>query len=126
MDYNYSLDVFYSDEDEQYVAVSPEFGNQMAGTGDTRAEAVSEAEKALELLVEDYREEGDELPQPRKAHEYSGNYSLRMPKSLHAQIAKMAEHEGVSINQYIISKLSYEIGLVHGNIEKSQEMEEVK
>ena len=126
MDYNYSIEVLYSEIDEQYVAISPEFSNQMAGTGDTRSKAVAEAETALELLIEDYQEEGDELPHPRKAQKFSGNYSLRMPKSLHAQLSIMAEYEGVSINQYIISKLSYEIGLAHAGRWKEQEKSDWK
>ncbi len=73
MKYKYSLDVFYNEEDEKFVAISPEFGNQMAGLGDTRREAIAEAEKALELLIEDCEEEGDSLPTPRKARKYSGN-----------------------------------------------------
>jgi len=122
----YSYDVFYSDEDEKYIAVSPEFGNQMAGVGDTAEEALKEAESALRLLIEDYQAEGDPLPSPRKAQEYSGKLSLRIPKSLHKQISRFAEEEGVSINQYIVSKLSYDTGLVYQHKKHMEELGKLK
>lgn len=38
--------------------------------------------------------------------EYSGKISLRLPKSLHRELAEQAKREGVSLNQYALYKLS--------------------
>lgn len=38
--------------------------------------------------------------------EYSGNISLRLPKSLHKDLVCHAKQEGVSLNQYLLYKLS--------------------
>lgn len=36
---------------------------------------------------------------------FSGQLRLRMPKSLHAELTRAAENEGVSLNTYLISLL---------------------
>ena len=38
---------------------------------------------------------------------YSGKMLVRMPKSLHRRLSEEARVEGVSINQYILYKLSH-------------------
>jgi len=38
---------------------------------------------------------------------FSGKLLIRIPKSLHQMIAESAQMEGVSINQYILYKLSH-------------------
>jgi predicted HicB family RNase H-like nuclease len=39
--------------------------------------------------------------------EYSGKISLRLPKTLHKDLINNAKSEGVSLNQYILYKLSH-------------------
>ncbi len=41
----------------------------------------------------------------------SGRLLLRMPKTLHAELTRAAEREGVSLNQFITSALSSIVGL---------------
>ena len=56
----------------------------------------------------------DEIAQERPGtkHEaaHSGRLLLRMPQSLHAALARAADSEGVSLNQFINSALSSSIG----------------
>lgn len=40
----------------------------------------------------------------------SGRLLLRMPRTLHAELARAAEREGVSLNQFITSALSSTVG----------------
>ncbi len=42
----------------------------------------------------------------RDLQEYSGKLVLRIPKSLHKHLKQEAEIEGVSLNQYMLYKLS--------------------
>lgn len=42
--------------------------------------------------------------------EYSGKFLVRLPKSLHRQLAEEAEREGVSLNQWITAILSRAVG----------------
>ena len=42
----------------------------------------------------------------RTLEEYSGKVNLRIPRSLHKELAEHARQEGVSLNQYMVYKLS--------------------
>jgi antitoxin HicB len=50
--------------------------------------------------------EGREVPEPRSARSYSGRLLLRMPLSLHAELAQAAERDQVSLNAYITAQLA--------------------
>lgn len=45
-----------------------------------------------------------------EGREYSGKVNLRMPKSLHRDLARRAEREGVSLNQVIVTSLARSVG----------------
>ena len=46
------------------------------------------------------------IPKSIDERQYSGRISLRVPKTLHAILAMEAEKEGVSLNQYVLYRLS--------------------
>ncbi len=66
----YSFNVFWSDEDESYIALSPEFP-RLSAFGDTPEQALVEIKAVVELAIETYNEEGWPLPQPRTKEEYA-------------------------------------------------------
>lgn len=105
----YSFRVVWSDEDDAYVAVCPEFEG-VSGLGETAADALSEAQTALELMIETYQQERWPLPSPTNLHEYSGQFRLRVPRTLHARLAEAAADEGVSLNTYAVGLLSGGVG----------------
>jgi antitoxin HicB len=41
---------------------------------------------------------------------YSGKVNLRMPRSLHRDLARRAEDEGVSLNQFMVVALARAVG----------------
>jgi predicted RNase H-like HicB family nuclease len=101
----YSFNLAWSDEDEGFIATCPEFPG-LTAFGETAEEALSEASVALSLFIETYKEDGISLPEPKTLHNYSGQFRLRLPKSLHGSLATRAESEGVSLNSLILSYLS--------------------
>ena len=101
----YSFRVFWSEEDDAFVASCPEFPG-VSGIGESAEEAVAEAKQALELAIETHREEGWPLPNPTVLESHSGQFRVRVPRTLHAMLAEGAEVEGVSLNSYVISLLS--------------------
>ena len=107
--HNYSYSVVWSDEDNCYIATSPEFP-RLSAFGETDGEALGELAIVLKAAIETYKEEGWELPQPQKVQEYSGQFRVRVPKKLHGQLAQQAESEGVSLNTLIVSYLSAGLG----------------
>jgi hypothetical protein len=54
---------------------------------------------------------GDAVPKPRqRAASYSGRLLLRMPAGLHGELARAADREGVSLNQFISNALAGAVG----------------
>ena len=45
--------------------------------------------------------------EPRK--EYSGKFNVRLPSTLHANIASVATAEGKSLNQWVVDALDYAV-----------------
>ena len=79
-------------------------------TGATPAEALEELESVKKEWIEEYLKLGNKMPVPLKHRKYSGKIILRMPPSLHENLVKIAELEGVSFNQYMVSALSKSAG----------------
>jgi predicted RNase H-like HicB family nuclease len=105
----YGFKVFWSDEDQAYIATCPDFPG-VSAFGNTTEQALAEAEVALRLAVETYQEEGWPLPEPQLQPPYSGQFRVRLPKSLHAQLAEQANVEGVSLNTVVVTYLSEAVG----------------
>jgi predicted RNase H-like HicB family nuclease len=101
----YGFEIFWSDEDEGYIATCPDFPG-LSAFGETQEEAAREANVALGLFIQSYEEDGESLPCPTKIPEYSGQIRLRMPKDLHGRVAKAASKEGVSLNTYLVALIS--------------------
>lgn len=59
-----------------------------------------------EVELDTMDQEDKELFSTMEAFEKSGNISLRIPKSLHHELAEAAKAEGVSLNQYCLYKLA--------------------
>ena len=60
----------------------------------------------MEGWIETKLENGFSIPEPIDDEKYSGKFVLRLPKSLHKNLAIEAEKEGVSLNQYALYKLA--------------------
>lgn len=52
---------------------------------------------------------GKVVPQPKQ--HYSGQFRLRLPKSLHRQLAVTAEQEGVSLNSLVSALIAQGLGV---------------
>jgi predicted RNase H-like HicB family nuclease len=106
---NYSYRVFWSDQDTAYVAVCPEFP-RLSGIGKTAESALTELRDVLQEALEVYREEGWPLPALAKDAGYSGQFRVRVPRSLHAALAARADVEGVSMNLLVTQYLAHGLG----------------
>lgn len=61
MSNKYTLQIFWSEEDEAFVAFCNEFPG-LSAFGETREEVLSEARIALDLMIEIYRAKDIPLP----------------------------------------------------------------
>ena len=82
----------------------PRLGRYSAvGDGETGKAAYADLRAALPSSISDWLTQGVPIPEPEpspkaRVSSYSGKLALRVPKSLHAQVAARARREGVSIN----------------------------
>ena len=61
----YAIEIFYSEEDEGFIAVVPELPGCSA-FGDTEERALKEVKIAMQLWLETAKEIGREIPAPQK------------------------------------------------------------
>lgn len=101
----YTSVVRWSEEDACYIATSPEF-EHLSAFGDTQEEAIAELAVARELVIRVMEEDGQPIPEPQQVEDCSGQFRLRLPKSLHRRLAETARHEGVSLNTFVLSLLT--------------------
>lgn len=108
---NYGFHIFWSEEDEGYIATSPDFPG-LSAFGENPEEALSEARIALELFVETYKAEKIPLPEPKDIKQYSGQFRLRISKDLHCKAAQAAARENVSLNQFVSNAIAIKLGMI--------------
>lgn len=99
----YATEIFWSDEDEGYIAIAPDLPGCSA-FGETMAEAATEIEDAVSAWIEAAQAAGNPVPHPIERNplqEASGKTLLRMPKELHRDLQRKAQRDGISLNSYI-------------------------
>ena len=79
--------------------------------GETIEAAITNAEDAKRTWLEAAIEDGLYIQEPNKigeipTEEYSGQFKLRIPRSLHRLLSEHAKREGISMNQYCVYLLS--------------------
>ena len=76
------------------------------GDGETRADALKDALDAIEEWKDAARALGRDVPGPAAL----GQWRQRVPRSLHDKVKRLAEAEGVSLNQLVTSLLAEAVG----------------
>jgi antitoxin HicB len=78
--------------------------------GKTPDEALNGVQAAMASWIAAALQEGREVPEPKSATSHSGRLLLRMPRTLHADLTRASEREGVSLNQFITDVLAAAVG----------------
>lgn len=104
MNKNYRVALQY-DSDGYWIAEHPELPGCKAD-GETAQEALSSLDISRELWIESRLATDLEVPEPQEAPQYSGRFVLRIPKSLHRELANEAAAEGVSLNSFVSNILA--------------------
>lgn len=101
----YKIELVPDTEEGGYAVSCPELPGCIS-CGNTLEEAMANIEDAKLAWITAALEDGIEIPEPANLDGYSGQFKLRMPKSLHKQLAEHSKREGISMNQYCIYLLS--------------------
>lgn len=105
MNLPYKIEVVSDPDEGGYVARYPELPGCMTA-GETVESVIKNAADAKKAWLEAALEEGTEIAEPVSLDDYSGQFKLRIPKSLHRTLAMHSKEEGVSMNQYCVYLLS--------------------
>jgi len=101
----YTYRIEWSDYDRCHVARCLEFPS-LAAHGDTINEALKEIEYVVAESVKWMEEEGETVPEPLGLKKFKGNLTLRIPPEKHRELTIRCAEEGVSLNSFILSRLS--------------------
>jgi len=107
--FSYRVVVEWSGEDAAFVARVPALAG-CAAHGRTPESATREAVVAARGILESMRAHGDPIPAPDVTSGRSGQLRLRLPRSLHERLSRMATIDGVSLNQELVALLASSAG----------------
>lgn len=105
MELPYRMEIIPDNEEGGFVASFPDLPGCIT-VGDTIEDVIQNIVDAKRAWLESELEIGAIIPEPEDLKEYSGQFKLRLPKSLHRQLAEHSKSEGVSMNQYCVYLLS--------------------
>jgi antitoxin HicB len=100
--FRYRILVEWSEEEQVYIARVPALPGCIAHD-ETAEKATHQAERAAELMLEVLHEDKQAAPPEDAVADFSGQLRLRLPKSLHEEVSRLATAEGVSINTLLLS-----------------------
>lgn len=112
--YDYSIAVRRIEDEnkEQYFEARVRELPDVVEYADTHQEAYELAIDSIETTAQALAEHGREMPPPAPiADDYSGRITVRTTRSLHRDLAILAEEENVSLNQLIVSVLGRYTGM---------------
>lgn len=102
---SYRMEVVEEKTESGFVVSYPDLPGCIT-CGETVESAIANALDAKKAWIEAALEEGIEIPEPDSIEDYSGQFKLRIPKSLHRLLAEHSKREGISMNQYCVYLLS--------------------
>ena len=88
MKMNYRMEIIEDQDEGGFVVSFPELPGCIT-CGETMESAISNA-----------------MDEPDNLEEYSGQFKLRIPRSLHRSLVEHSKREGISMNQYCVYLLS--------------------
>jgi antitoxin HicB len=104
----YTMEVIQEDEGTWFARVTELPG--CITEGDSPEEAVKMLRDAMVAWLETAIDDEAPIPEPHAPNAYSGRFVVRVPRSLHQDLVRAAEREGVSLNQYINVTLARSVG----------------
>jgi predicted RNase H-like HicB family nuclease len=113
MSLSYKIEIVKDDAEGGYALQHPELRGCIT-CADTIGEGLEMLEDAKRSWIEACIEDNIEIPEPSNVGNYSGQFKLRIPKSLHMRLAEVSKAEGVSMNQYCLHLLSSGVGAPRG------------
>lgn len=105
MSMSYKMEIIEDQDEGGFVISYPDLPGCIT-CGETIESAMRNAKDAKREWIRAALEEGIEIYEPDSLENYSGQFKLRIPRSLHRSLAEHSQREGISMNQYCVYLLS--------------------
>lgn len=102
---HYAYRVQWSAEDGEYVATVAEFPS-LSWLDADQTKALHGLTGLVAEVVSDLEDSGEVFPEPISERRFSGKFNVRVPESLHRELALTAAEEGVSLNRLVSDRLA--------------------
>ena len=101
MGLSYRIEVVEDKEEGGFALLCPELPGCIT-CAETITQGFEMIEDAKKCWFEACLEDDMPIPEPNCFKNYSGQFKLRIPKSLHKTLAERSRQEGISMNQYCL------------------------
>ena len=105
MSMSYKMEIIEDQDEGGFVISYPDLPGCIT-CGETIESAMQNAKDSKREWIRAALEEGIEIYEPDSLENYSGQFKLRIPRSLHRSLAEHSQREGISMNQYCVYLLS--------------------
>ena len=105
MSMSYKMEIIEDQDEGGFVISYPDLPGCIT-CGETIESAMQNAKEEKREWIRAALEEGIEIYEPDSLENYSGQFKLRIPRSLHRSLAEHSQREGISMNQYCVYLLS--------------------
>ena len=105
MSMSYKMEIIEDQDEGGFVISYPDLPGCIT-CGETIESAMQNAKDEKREWIRAALEEGIEIYEPDSLENYSGQFKLRIPRSLHRSLAEHSQREGISMNQYCVYLLS--------------------
>ena len=102
---HYTYRAEWSAEDGEYVGLCAEFPS-LSWLAPSAHEAIAGVEKLVGEVVADMTANGEAVPEPLSERRYNGKVFIRTTPDLHRRLTIEAAEQGVSVNQWVVQRLS--------------------
>lgn len=102
---HYAYSVVWSTEDDEFVATVAEFPS-LSWLHPEQGKALRGLVDLVAGVVADLEANGEPVPEPIAERRFSGRFNVRIPESLHRELALSAAQEGVSLNRLVSDRLA--------------------
>lgn len=102
---HYAHRVMWSSDDDEYVATCTEFPS-LSWLAGSQADALRGLDELIAAVIDDLAANDEPIPEPIADRRYSGRFNVRVGEQLHRELVLEAAEAGLSLNQYVIRRLS--------------------
>ena len=102
---HYTYRVTWSGEEQEYVGLCAEMP-LLSHFDATREGALKGIVQLVDGVVTDMLKKGETPPGAIAEREYSGEFKVRVPPSVHRELVMAAAEEGVSLNRVVQARLA--------------------